>query len=461
LNSLFAEFGNNAVVIMVLIAVLMLGGFFILFHTLVFLSKQKKVDISEDLLKKGEYGKVLEELKDVVNNNSGTYLQMHYIAQAFEGMGNLEKAIDFYEKCIVRMPLTESDFKDIVFMKIARLYLKLKKHKEALGFFETVLAKKTTSRYVYYEISQVYFEMKKYSNAQKNLETYLRFAPKDINAQLLLAKTYYYTNSYQKSINILVTLQHALKKLGADKVFDGKVHLARAYMHLKQYTRALEVFDTLLSEEFNVNEFFRDYFYALCGAGQTDAAEIILSDNMPRLSSPVRQELSYQLAVIYWQKDKFREAVSLWKGVYRENPGFKDVNNIVKCYSPLMESQVYDMLFLNHVSAENQLKNLLSIPHTTETIKRENFWIMYHSDKCYIINLKLNPFSFNDLEECDSLIQTNKQSSNDCTLLSYRYVDERAKTAKIFKTLRIISSSQFINFFRDKLEEKTAPEYAL
>ncbi|NPV02976.1 MAG: tetratricopeptide repeat protein [Brevinematales bacterium] len=454
----FLGFGNQTLLILLLIAALILGGFLIFFKVLVYLSKQKKINISEDLLKKGQFEEVLRVLKDIIKSNSGTYLQMHYIAQAYEGLGNIEKAIDYYEKCVVRMPLTESDFKDVLFMKIARLYYRIGKFQESLGFFESVVSKKTTSRYVYYEISLVLFELEKYSAVEKNLETYLRFAPGDVNAMLLQGKTFYSMHSFQKAAGVLQTIIPELGKISVEKGHDCKLYLGLAYYHLKKYPQSIEQFESLTADGSSIAEYFFEYFSALCYSDQIDSAAKLLSDNSPALDNTVRHESLYLIGTLLWRKKLYRKAVTYWKILNNENPEFKDIGELKKKYSPLVESQVFDFLYTDDESVEKNIRAALTIPKDNFIIKRENYWIIYDQTRCFILNRTISPFTSTDMDDCASQIQENRLSNNDCTLLSYLYVDEQSRQMKVFNQMESFAEKRFLNFFFDKMAAVAAPE---
>ncbi|OHD60952.1 MAG: hypothetical protein A2014_03015 [Spirochaetes bacterium GWF1_49_6] len=457
----FLGFGNQTFLILILIAVLILGGFLIFFKVLLYLSKQKKINISEDLLKKGQFEEVLRVLKDIIKSNSGTYLQMHYIAQAYEGMGNFEKAIDYYEKCVVRMPLTESDFKDVLFMKIARLYYRIGKFQESLGFFESVVSKKTTSRYVYYEISLVLFELEKYAAVEKNLETYLRFAPGDANAMLLQGKTFYYMHAFQKAVNVLQTIIPELGKVSEEKGRDCRLHLGRAYYNLKKYPQSLEQFESLTADGSNIAEYFFEYFSALCNSDQLDSAAKLLSDNSSAMENIVRHESLYLIGTLLWRKKLYRKAVSFWKMLNAENPDFKDIGELKKKYSPLVESQVFDFLYTDDETVEKNMKAALSIPKDNFIIKRDNYWILYDQKRCFILNRTIAPFTSADMDDCASQIMDNRLSNHDCTLLSFLYVDEQSRQMKVFNQMETLAEKRFLNFFFDKMSAVTAPESEL
>ncbi|OHD56432.1 MAG: hypothetical protein A2Y33_15695 [Spirochaetes bacterium GWF1_51_8] len=443
--------GNNVFLIYIGISVVLFVTFLIIYRVSLYLTKQKRINASEVYLKNGEFDKVLASLKDVVKSGSGTYLQMHYVAQAFEGMQNYTRAIDFYEKCMVRLPLNESEFKDVLFLKIARLFHRIGRLKEALGYFETVVNKKTTSKHVYYEIALVLFQMQKYTSVQNHLETYLRYAPKDVNALLLLGKTYFYSNSYQKAVNTLLSIVPEVAKTGEEKALDCKLHLAKSYIMLKKYPGAKEIYENILTENGDIVPFLPEYIIVLSNVNEPEKAEKILNDNMDKLTDEARQESLYLMGTNFWERRQYRKAMDYWKRIFAENPEFKDLGDIMRKYSPFMENQVFDFLYDDVVDTENKIKSALNISHAAESFVQENFWVFFGQNECYILNRRLSPFTLEDIEACESFIKSSRQTNNNYILLSYYHITPQCQDTVFYKKLRILQGTEFIGFFSEKI----------
>jgi tetratricopeptide (TPR) repeat protein len=460
MDDLLKALGNSSILVLLGIAIVGLIVFLIFFYTARFLKKSNTTDLGERMLKNGRYQEVLDTLSDVIKTNRGTYVQMNYLGHAYEGLGNFEKAIDYYEKSLVRMPLNESEVKDILLQKIARIYFKMGRLKEALGYFETIISKKTTSRYVYFEISQILFKMKRYLAVEKYMESYLRFAPKDINAQLLMGKTYYYMNSYHKAIAMFRSISPEYKKTNGDLYTESLLYLGRSMNMIKKFHESIELFEQLIEDGVEIQEFFFDYFYALCGNKESEKAESILKHYMPVLRIELKDSALYLLANLFWGKKKYKKALNYWKIICGDNPDFKDTKVNKNRYAPFIESKVYELLYdSSEFEVERKLKHALQISQLSEVIKRDHLWILHSDEVVYILNRQLSPFSYIDIEESEQIIKTQRLTNFDYVLFSYFYISSQCKETFFYKKMKVISGNEFLSFFQNRmLEEKTAKE---
>ncbi|NOY08837.1 MAG: tetratricopeptide repeat protein [Spirochaetes bacterium] len=151
------------------------------------------------------------------------------------------------------------------------------------------------------------YRVKKYSDAIRVFKKLLEYEPENKDALFILGQCFYELGQHENALKIFQHLRTNPKLGAAASLMAGTLRIKQ-----KQYESAVLDFEIGLKHE----------------NGKHD---ILL-------------ELKYRLAGAYLQSNKIEEALEQWKAIRRQEPRYKDVNDLIKKYEEISANknlQVY------------------------------------------------------------------------------------------------------------------------
>lgn len=184
---------------------------------------------------------------------SKTPTEIYEKAQKYEKEGNLEKAIELYQRVVESSE--EISWKKTSLIAIAQLFERQKKYKEALETLEKYLDLASTPFEISRgktEIAHVYISQGKYAEGLKILDEIIEKYPKTefaADTQLFKANVYAnYIKDYESAIKEYEKLIKEYPDNWMVKIPFALECIASCYIQLKKYDEAVEIYKKIIND---------------------------------------------------------------------------------------------------------------------------------------------------------------------------------------------------------------------
>ena len=183
--------------------------------------------ISIDSLKAAEI--TLYQAQGINDKDVRSYLGL---AELYEKQRIPDLAISQYQSA---MKLDPNDAR--VHAALAGLYLRTYKYNESAKEWLAVIRIDSNYADAYYQIANLYFLAKQYPNSAAYAQKYVALKPNDIEGQWLYARALTESGAYQQALPALqaVSANDSLRPL-------AQLMLARSYFYTKDYPKALDIY---------------------------------------------------------------------------------------------------------------------------------------------------------------------------------------------------------------------------
>ncbi|HXC03645.1 MAG TPA: tetratricopeptide repeat protein [Bacteroidia bacterium] len=203
-----------------------------------------------------------------------------------------------------------------LYQQRARLELRKKSFDASLADMKRAIAIDSTKAEYYMTLSDVSFAMNKSGTAKQALEKCHRLDPGNADCIMKLAELYFYVRKYQESLNFLD------EALLLDK-FNAKAYFMKG-MNFKETgdtTKAISSMQTAVEQD---NTYYNAYIQlGLLFAAKHDKLGEDYFNNALKLQ-PENPEVLYDLARMYQDEQKYKEAASLYQRMLAINKNFFD-----------------------------------------------------------------------------------------------------------------------------------------
>lgn len=415
-----------------------------------FLKKDNALAVIEKNLKEGYYKKALNLSLKYVNENPNDFLIKFYIAQAYEGLKEIQLAIQYFEKASITASLSsQDDIKTQIFLKIAELYKKTKRFNEALGYYVLALEKDPKNSKALLSASELLFEMKNYKKAKDYLESAIKIKPDNLRARFILAKVYIFLNYLQDAANQLEYILQNIKVNDEVLIANSTLLLADVFLSLKNYQKAIQTLKPFLENSDQFESILNKIIEIYIKMGQTRQAVEMANSNMNRVSKQKEAEILYLIAAAYFKEGDIYRAVKIWEEAFKKNPVYKDLKNLVNRYLYIIHNPSLEPLFSKNegVFGEFAIK-LLKVPYIKQTIKKDTFWAFESGEKSYVIYKRPYPIPTSELIEVQRVINQNFKANTLFTLYSLYGITNDTNTSNTSynaNKMELVADSDFIN----------------
>lgn len=197
--------------------------------------------------------------------------------------------------------------------KIALLYLKKEKKKEALPHLKEVLSKNRNDSKLLFKIGQIESELGLYKDAVSNLQTLLKIEPKHKEGMVVLAQALSASGQYPAAIE-----QYRAYLSLAPKDEEVRKGLAGIYLKTKQYPEAAAIYENLSQEYPKKTGFKFDLADVWLKMGEQEEALKPLEDILSL--EPKNKEALVKRATILQTLGRVGEATQAWQTVVETYP---------------------------------------------------------------------------------------------------------------------------------------------
>jgi tetratricopeptide (TPR) repeat protein len=205
----------------------------------------------------------------------------------------------------------------VAHFKIAEAYLRARNNVEALKAFEKSKAIDPNFPPVYRELGDFFYELNRYEEAEQNYAKYLQIGNPDIDDRTKHVNTLFLSKKYPETIATV----NELIKIDNSKNYLNRL-LAYSYYETKDSAKALEMMETFLKKTEPQKLIAMDYqyygkilakFQKLDDAANAYKKAIAIADTAKTVKEEQKLELIGELAYMYYDKDKYPEAVSYYR----------------------------------------------------------------------------------------------------------------------------------------------------
>jgi arylsulfatase A-like enzyme/Tfp pilus assembly protein PilF len=173
----------------------------------------------------GKYEKAIEIAEKALKISPNDYRVLRDLGLIYRDTRNYLKAIDLFKRAKKQIP---DDF--FVNWEIARINFQMKNYEDALGEFKALIDGNIDEDYIeaaYEYCGHICIELKRYSEAIVFFKKIEKPLPEGLNVCWNLAKLYYITKEYKKSLEAFTTLIKG--RLDNDKRYLAYVYLGNIY----------------------------------------------------------------------------------------------------------------------------------------------------------------------------------------------------------------------------------------
>ena len=259
--------------------------------------------ISIDSLKPAEI--TLYQAQSINDKDVRSYLGL---AELYEKQHIPDLAISQYQQAMKLDPNNA-----VVHAALAGLYLRTYKYNESAKEWLQVIRIDTNYADAYYQIAHLYFLAKQYPNSAAYAKKYVALKPNDIDGQWLYAQALTESGAYQQALSPLqaVSANDSLRPL-------AQLLLARSYFYSKDYPKALDIYRSANSLGPQDLNFYGDALIVTGDtAGGIDKLQKALAGDTDRATRTQTQSAIGQL--LYTQK-RYQESAQVFAQMAQANP---------------------------------------------------------------------------------------------------------------------------------------------
>lgn len=398
------EFKNIMLLIWIAIGIVLVTVAIVLI--LKFIKKDNAMVSIEKYLKQKNFSKALAQAQKYMLEKPDDYLLKYNMALAYEGLGDYNNAISQFEKASVAASMSgEAAVMIQINLKIAELFSKIHKPKEALGYYVMVLDKQPKHSKALYEAGDILFGMGNFKKAREYLEILVKMKPDNMRGRYLLAKTSYKIGDMNSA---MVNLQEVVKVLPKnDKMFqDASVLLSEVLFNLRRYEESVQVLNPLLNDKEMFQDALLKIVNILIRTNKYQPAIDLANRYMGRLNNEVKAQLYYQIASAYFKYGEVFQALELWQEAYKLKSDFMDLKEVMDKYGIILKNPKLKHYFTrSEKTFHDFVMAMLKLKFVNNVVKEERFWILLTNDASYVVYRLPYPLSTLDMNDIERQIK--------------------------------------------------------
>jgi len=436
--------------IIILVVIIMAASIMTLIYFAQRMMKSDKIlDSISQYLSNKQYEEAVETGLKYLKKNNYSYPLFQKIAQAYEGLYQFRHAIEYYEKSLVFLSEEINNYlRHDVYNKLGELYTTIRDPTSALGYYNLVLKENGHNMKALFFSARLLYEQKQLLKSRDRLEIYLRVRPREIAPLLLLANVLYEMKEYKKSIEILDILSVIEDEIVSLRVNDILLLLAKNFIALKSYAKAISSIKKLLDKGAMLAEAVPLYVIALLGSEKIEQAMLFFNDNQSLLIPDKKLELMYLIAQARFDEGDIYPAIDTWKEISVENPAYLDIKDILEKVNVLFENPILQNYFTIDEERFQEFIIKKFLTSKNNIIQRgKEFWIIQSGKSTVILYRKAHQITQEILNDMGDSIIANALFGSKSNIYALYGIDESCKYDKFYKSIKEISGDQFLNFF--------------
>lgn len=280
-----------------------------------------------ELYKKGQHEEAIEKLKSYVKTKKNDIQAKDFLAKLYLEKAEIQNALKEYVG-ITLSSAANSTEKSVAYSQMVKIYYDEKNFNRAIAAAGNALKHNKQNIDAYFYLGKIYLIMDKERRANKMFNEVLKYDRNSIECRMELAELHIKEKNFTKA------RFHLKKILEIDEQNDqARYRLGEIFYAEDQLEDAAREFEMVRDIEGKENLYYRvlsEYFLKI---QNLDRAEFILEkmlNDKPQLFHDIKTNLEYNLANIYEIREKYEEALELYKQVREKNARYKDVEERVK-----------------------------------------------------------------------------------------------------------------------------------
>ena len=280
-----------------------------------------------ELYKKGHEEEALDKLRSYVKTKKNDIKAKEFLAKIYLERGEVQNALK--ENVGITLSSASNNVeKSRAYGQMVKIYFDEKNYNKAIATAGKALKYNKQNVDVYFYLGKIYLVMDKERRANKMFNEVLKYDRNSIECRMELAELHIKEKSFTKA------RFHLKKILEIDDQNDqARFRLGEIFYAEDQLDDAAKEFEMIKNIEGKENLYYRvlsEYFLKI---QNLERAEFILEkmlNEKPQFFGDIKINLEYSLANIYEIKERYEEALELYKNIKEKNARYKDVEDRVK-----------------------------------------------------------------------------------------------------------------------------------
>ncbi len=391
-----------------------------------------------------------------------TLMVLYYLACAYENTEHYTNAIKFYEEVLLQHPKKDKFYRNLL-IKMARIYEKQNKTKEAMAHYIMTLDSDEYNIEALYGIGKLHFFSGNTKRSLDYFEKILLKKPNLLDARKFYGKALLDTGFYQVALS---QFEFIIKYFPDDpEVYYLK---AKTEENLKKYNEAIKTYKILVKKDFNEEKMLEKttplnifdikeevkltIVRLLIKLKKYDEGLTYISDF---LSMPGKDETKLELLYLYgnilWNKGEEFQALKNFERIYMMKPDFKDVALFYDRYKKILPHTYLSNYFTTSEESnfESICKKILGKQIFNLIYKSGDFYVFTKGPFAVIFYRHIEPIPFSKLTDMEVIINTQSIPISNVEIYSISGVREDAYNHFLLKKSHLIEANEFIKTIRE------------
>ena len=280
-----------------------------------------------ELYKKGQEEEALDKLRSYVKTKKNDIKAKEFLAKIYFDRGEVQSALKEYVGITLSSASNNME-KSKAYGQMVKIYFNEKNYNKAIATAGSALKYNKENVDVYFYLGKIYLMMDKERRANKMFNEVLKYDRNSVECRMELVELHIKEKNFTKA------RFHLKKILEIDPQNDqARYRLGEIYYAEDQLEDAAKELEFIRDVEGRENLYYRvlsEYFLKI---QNLERAEFILEkmlNEKPQFFNDIRINLEYSLANIYEIKERYEEALELYKSIKEKNARYKDVEERVK-----------------------------------------------------------------------------------------------------------------------------------
>lgn len=445
--------GQSGLVVLVVIGIIAGIAVLVIIFTSLALGKEYALLDMRKALDAKDYQKALNLALKFLKTRTGDFLVYQFAGQAYEGLNQNYKAIEYFEKalnCLENNP--KATIRLDLLLKLGEMHKKIRKINDSLGYFQMVMREFPNNPTALWNLAEILYQNKNYIKAKDNLENYLKIKPKSMNGFYLLAKTYHILKEYQKSVNAL-TRWFELKKENPVSVAiynESLLLLGDNYLNLKRYPDAINTLKPLLNDPDICGKILPRVILAYQRNQDPNNAIRIAEDYVLKIPKAEKTAVYYELGHSYVATGRIYDAIDVWQTASGIESGYLDLSTLLLKYEILIKNDFLKKYFSNNSQdVEELVLKRLRLNQAAIQERKPDYFIVRDNTLCYIFMTKPYPITLQLVEEIEDTLKKLLLINLTTIMYSLFGSEPNCMNNYSFSRIKQISNEEFVMFFKE------------
>lgn len=278
-----------------------------------------------EAIEKENVQEALEYLGKELKDNPKNGYAYSWAASIYKYRDEYGHAISAADKALQYLPKKDLEYVTFTLTTRAEVYKELKEFDKALADYARAIKGDPEKIQLYKDRAQLLYELEKYDQADKDYQKIIELDQGDVVGYAGLGRNAYARKNYDEAIE---KYSYAIKL--SPTYAQGFSFRAESYIGQKKYKEAID--DIISALEINGDN--RAY-YLMREVADSASVPLIAKLKIQVASNPNSNEWPYYLAIVYAQRDNYKQAVGYFQKSFEIDPKAFIAACIADCYDEM------------------------------------------------------------------------------------------------------------------------------